>query len=87
MTEKSTRAAVKVWFESNGMSVSDWAAANGFSRDAVYAILNGRTAGRRGDAHRIAVALGLKSPISLPLAPTSTVRPDARDPDSGKNGS
>ena len=54
------REEVKRWFEINGLSVSDWAVAHGFKREQVYAVLNGRTAGRRGTAHLIAVALGLK---------------------------
>jgi hypothetical protein len=29
----------------------------------VYALLSGRTKGRRGDAHRAALALGLKRPV------------------------
>lgn len=47
-------------FESAGVSVSDWADANGFRRENVYALLAGRTKGRRGQAHQIAAALGLK---------------------------
>lgn len=84
MTDKSARAAVKAWFESNGISVSDWAASNGFSRDAVYAFLNGRTAGRRGHAHRIAVALGLKSPTQLAQAAASNT--DVGKPGRAKGG-
>lgn len=55
------REAAKQWFEEHGVSVADWAAANGFSPNHVYAVLNGRTRGRRGTAHRIAVALGIKA--------------------------
>ncbi|CAB3736331.1 hypothetical protein LMG24238_06219 [Paraburkholderia sediminicola] len=48
-------------FEAQGVAVTDWAEAHGFKREDVYAVLNGRTKGRRGQAHCIAVALGLKS--------------------------
>lgn len=47
-------------FEQAGVSVSDWAAAHGFRRENVYAVLSGRAKGRRGQSHRIAAALGLK---------------------------
>lgn len=52
---------VKKRFEAGGISISDWAKLNGFKRDDVYAFLSGRTSGRRGAAHRIAVALRLKA--------------------------
>lgn len=55
------RERAKRWFEAHGVSVTDWAAAHGFEREAVYDVLNGRTKGRRGAAHRIAVALGIKA--------------------------
>lgn len=57
----AARERAKRWFETHGVSVSDWAARNGFDRELVYAVLNGRTKGRRGVSHRIAVALGIKA--------------------------
>lgn len=48
------------WFEAEGVTVSDWAKENGFPREVVYAVLAGRTRGRRGCAHEVAVALGIK---------------------------
>lgn len=48
-------------FADAGLTVAAWAAANGFRRENVYAVLSGRAKGRRGEAHRIAQALGLKS--------------------------
>lgn len=47
-------------FEAAGLSVTEWAQARGFRREHVYAVLAGRTKGRRGESHRIAVALGIK---------------------------
>ena len=47
-------------FEAEGETVASWADAHGFPRDAVYAALSGRTRGKRGKAHQIAVALGIK---------------------------
>lgn len=57
---EQTLQDVRNAFESAGVSVSDWADAHGFRRENVYALLAGRTKGRRGQAHRIAAALGLK---------------------------
>ena len=53
----------KALFDAAGIPISDWAAANGFARENVYAVLDGRLKGKRGEAHRIAVALGLKRGI------------------------
>jgi gp16 family phage-associated protein len=63
---------VREEFEIAGMAVSDWAARHGFKRENVYAVLAGRSKGRRGEAHRIAQALGLK-----PLFPRPTVKVEA----------
>lgn len=43
-----------------GVSVIDWARANGFDVHLVYGVLSGRSRASRGESHRIAVALGLK---------------------------
>ncbi|RGP55990.1 DNA-binding protein [Pseudomonas abyssi] len=43
-----------------GISISSWAAANGFSVNMVFEVLAGRKQGVRGQAHKIAVKLGLK---------------------------
>jgi len=48
-------------FVDEGLSVTEWADRHGFPRGSVYAVLSGRCQGRRGQAHRIAVALGLKA--------------------------
>ena len=52
------------WFEVTGQTVTQWARDNGFSASVVYALLSRRTLGRRGNAHRAAVALRLKPDIS-----------------------
>ena len=44
----------------HGVSVNAWAVRHGFSPQTVYAILNGRCFATRGEAHRVAVALGIK---------------------------
>jgi len=56
------------WFRSEGISVRDWAARQGFDPGEVYAFLNGRTKGYRGNSHRVAVALRVKpAPTSIPM--------------------
>lgn len=47
-------------FDKAGISVAEWARANGFSRVNVHHVLSGKAKCRRGEAHRIAVALGIK---------------------------
>jgi len=48
-------------FRRNGITVAQWAKANGFEKSLVYAVLRGRKC-LRGQSHDIAVALGLKQP-------------------------
>lgn len=45
----------------SGISVSQWARDNGFTRDVVASVLYGRSACLRGQAHEVAVALGIKA--------------------------
>ncbi len=53
--------AVKRQFYEEGVSVVDWARQRGFDVHLVYSVLSGRSRASRGESHRIAVALGLKS--------------------------
>ncbi len=55
-----TPSQIKAKFEAEGRPVAAWADEHGFPRDAVYRVLNGYTPCKRGQMHRIAVALGLK---------------------------
>ena len=48
-------------FRARGETVTAWATQHGFHRQSVYGVLNGRVKGLRGDAHRVAVALGIKA--------------------------
>jgi len=48
-----------------GQSVADWARERGFNLQLTYSVLNGRLRARRGESHRIAVALGLKPERAL----------------------
>lgn len=51
---------VKTAFNEAGISVSEWARTNGFSGSLVYQVLDGKRLCKRGQSHKIAVALGLK---------------------------
>jgi gp16 family phage-associated protein len=51
-------------FTKNGVSIRSWAEANGFLRSDVYALLDGRTKGKYGNGHAIAVALGMKAGVT-----------------------
>ncbi|MGE0333204.1 MAG: hypothetical protein AB7P37_21195 [Ramlibacter sp.] len=45
----------------SGVSIAEWSRAHGFSTETVKAVLYGHNKGRRGQGHRVAIALGLKS--------------------------
>lgn len=55
---------VRSLFESGGISVAQWARENGFQSALVYRVLNGDAKCRRGETHRIAIALGIKAAAS-----------------------
>jgi len=56
-----TREQVKEEFARKGVSIREWALANGFSPKLVYEILaNPVRVCKRGQSHKIAVRLGLK---------------------------
>lgn len=56
-----TPADARNWLDRHGVTVSDWARNNGFEPAIVFALLSGRTRGRRGQAYQAAVALGLRA--------------------------
>lgn len=51
---------VKEFFRRSGVTVAEWAEANGYTRHKVYLVLNGQNKGLWGESHKIAVALGIK---------------------------
>lgn len=51
---------VSAEFSSRGLSVAEWARKHGVRPMAVYDLLQGRSAGKRGESHRAAVLLGIK---------------------------
>lgn len=58
-----SRDRVKRQFLESGISIAEWASANGFSRNLVYQVLRGESKALRGRSHDIAVRLGLKKGI------------------------
>jgi gp16 family phage-associated protein len=58
-----TPQEVRAEFERKGLSIAKWSIRNGFNPNLVSDLLNGRKKGLRGDAHRAAVALGLKDGV------------------------
>lgn len=51
---------VKRHFRQQGITFTDWARQNGYTRNEVYRVLNGQSKAHYGKAHEIAVKLGLK---------------------------
>lgn len=49
-------------FKARGITFREWALENGFRPAQVYRVTAGVDKGYYGDAHKIAVKLGLKSP-------------------------
>lgn len=62
-TPEEARDALKA----AGVSITQWAIANKFSPNLVFEVLGGRKKGVRGQAHNIAVKLGLKEGTVLSL--------------------
>jgi gp16 family phage-associated protein len=58
-----TADEVRAEFHRQGISISRWALANSFSTNLVFEVLSGRKKCTRGQAHNIAVKLGLKDGI------------------------
>lgn len=50
--------------EARGESVAEFARRNKLKPRAVYGVLYGNNKGRRGDAHKAAVALGIKAGVA-----------------------
>lgn len=59
-----TADQVKTLFRQQGITFTQWAEENGYSRYEVYRVLNGQTKARYGKSHEIAVKLGLKPQAS-----------------------
>lgn len=60
-TQTKTHEEVRQAFDEVGLSLREWATAHGLNYEIAKAVLQGKLAGRRGEAHKVAVALGLKT--------------------------
>lgn len=66
--ELKTAAQVKAWFQANGIPIKAWAIENGYEPATVYSVLNDGKKCIRGEAHRVAVRLGMKpTPSDFPV--------------------
>ncbi len=59
-TTTKTAEQVRNEFVAHGINVSEWARERKVSRFTVIDLLRGKRTGRRGEAHKVAVMLGLK---------------------------
>ena len=62
-TTPLTPEQVRARLRQSGQTLTQWAAERGYRREAVYRVINGRDKAHFGQAHEIAVALGLKVPV------------------------
>ena len=58
-----TPEEVKQKLRAKGLTVQQWATGQGFNVRAVRAVLYGHNKGHYGQAHKIAVALGMKKAL------------------------
>ncbi|PAA11296.1 DNA-binding protein [Pseudomonas fragi] len=79
MTGIRTAAQAKAWLEHQGKSVQEFAREHGVDPATTYQVLAGRKKGKRGEAHKVAVLLGMKDGI-IPSRDTHLV--EAKDDDS-----
>lgn len=63
MEHLKTPEQVRADFERRGINVSQWAREHGLKRQAVCDVLSGKSKGKRGDAHKAAVLLGIKDGV------------------------
>jgi gp16 family phage-associated protein len=54
-----TPEEIKSKFKAEGKTITEWAKENGYSRNAVYRVLNGFDKGNYGNSFKIAQKLGL----------------------------
>lgn len=74
ISQTSPRQEALTRLREAGISVPEWAKANGFTTPTVKAVLYGHSKGLRGEAHRVAVALGMKDGLVVPAKGFTPVR-------------
>lgn len=70
----------------SGVSIAEWARANGFSSGLVYQVLEGKRKCVRGQSYRIAVALGIKDGNPLNVTELSLLLAKTIAPPEGDGG-
>ena len=63
---------VRQQLRQRGKTLTKWAAEHGYDRKAVYRVMSGTDKAYYGNAHKIAVELGLKMAEEEPSTPAST---------------
>lgn len=58
-----TAAQARAWLDRQGKSVQQFAREHNVDPATTYQVLSGRKKGRRGEAHKVAVLLGMKDGI------------------------
>jgi gp16 family phage-associated protein len=83
MLKPKTPEQVRAEFRAAGVSVAEWCRLHGFNRMTVVDLLRGTQQGLRGEAHRAAVALGMKVGHVIAAADfkPAAPRPDRRTSD------
>lgn len=66
--QTKTPEQVRRELEESGTSIADFARQHGLCARTLYRVLDGSHKGRRGEAHRCAVVLGLKPKVAAPRA-------------------
>lgn len=66
LTDEERRARARARFSRTGYSIQKWARELGVNPRMVTEVLSGRKKGVRGQAHKIAVALGIKDGVIVP---------------------
>ncbi len=76
MPSLKTPSEARAWLLRHGVTISKWARCHGFKPGVVASLLAGRSQGNWGEAHKAAIALGLRSPPAPdeehPLAETQS---------------
>lgn len=57
----STPEQAHAWFITHGVCIAEWCKQRGFNRFTVFDLLRRKRKGIRGEAHKAAVALGMKA--------------------------
>lgn len=58
-----TAAQARAWLDHQGKSVQQFAREHNVDPATTYQVLSGRKKGRRGEAHKVAVLLGMKDGV------------------------